>query len=42
MEGYGRVLVSGVIMGSLAQLLSKVTLGMVHDLENGCFIIIKH
>ncbi|WP_425446008.1 capping complex subunit for YIEGIA [Dethiothermospora halolimnae] len=26
----------------IALLLSKVTLGMVHDLENGCYVIIKH
>ncbi|MDD2573470.1 MAG: hypothetical protein WCS98_01320 [Bacillota bacterium] len=26
----------------VALLLSKVTLGMVHDLENGCLIIVKH
>ncbi|MGI6703081.1 MAG: capping complex subunit for YIEGIA [Clostridia bacterium] len=26
----------------VALLLSKVTSGMVHDLENGCLIIVKH
>jgi hypothetical protein len=26
----------------VALLISKITLGMVHDLENGCSIIVKH
>jgi len=26
----------------VALLLSKVTMGMIHDLENGCFVIVKH
>jgi hypothetical protein len=26
----------------VALLLSKITLGMVHDLANGCFVIVKH
>ncbi|MEW9122323.1 MAG: hypothetical protein AB2421_06370 [Thermotaleaceae bacterium] len=26
----------------VAFLLSKVTMGMVHDLGNGCFVIVKH
>jgi len=26
----------------IAILLSKVTLGMIHDLENGCYIIVRH
>ena len=23
-------------------LISKITQGMIHDLENGCFIIVRH
>lgn len=23
-------------------LISKITLGMIHDLENGCYIIVRH
>jgi hypothetical protein len=26
----------------VAMLLSRITKGMVHDLENGCFIIVRH
>ncbi len=26
----------------ISLLLSKVTMGMIHDLENGCFIIVRH
>ncbi|EOD01278.1 capping complex subunit for YIEGIA [Caldisalinibacter kiritimatiensis] len=26
----------------IALLLSKITLGMIHDLENGCYVIIRH
>lgn len=26
----------------IALLISKVTLGMIHDLENGCYIIVRH
>ncbi|WP_066640051.1 capping complex subunit for YIEGIA [Desulfolucanica intricata] len=26
----------------IAMYLSKATMGMVHDLENGCYIIIRH
>lgn len=26
----------------VALLLSKVTMGMVHDLENGSYVIVKH
>ncbi len=26
----------------IALLLSKVTKGMVHDLGNGCYVIVKH
>lgn len=26
----------------VALLLGKITKGMVHDLENGCYIIVKH
>lgn len=26
----------------IALLISKITLGMVHDLENGTYIIVKH
>ncbi|RKD34320.1 capping complex subunit for YIEGIA [Thermohalobacter berrensis] len=26
----------------IALLIAKVTLGMIHDLENGCYIIVKH
>ena len=29
-------------MERVALLLSKITLGMVHDLENGCLVIVKH
>ena len=25
-----------------ALLISKITMGMVHDLENGCVIIVRH
>lgn len=27
---------------NISLLISKVTQGMVHDLENGCVIIVKH
>ncbi|KNF08712.1 hypothetical protein CLPU_5c00190 [Gottschalkia purinilytica] len=23
-------------------LISKITTGMIHDLENGCYVIVKH
>lgn len=26
----------------VALLVSKVTKGMIHDLENGCYVIVKH
>ncbi|WP_427338517.1 capping complex subunit for YIEGIA [Caloranaerobacter sp. DY30410] len=26
----------------IALLLSKITLGMVHDLENGAYVIVRH
>lgn len=26
----------------IALTVSKITTGMVHDLENGCFIIVRH
>ena len=26
----------------IALYVSKITLGMVHDLENGCYIIVRH
>lgn len=26
----------------VALLLSKITKGMIHDLENGCYVIVKH
>lgn len=26
----------------VALVISKITTGMVHDLENGCFVIIRH
>jgi len=26
----------------IALLLSKITKGMIHDLENGCYIIVRH
>ncbi|MCT4621356.1 MAG: hypothetical protein N4A62_18450 [Marinisporobacter sp.] len=26
----------------LALLVSKITMGMVHDLENGAYVIVKH
>jgi len=27
---------------NIALLLSKTTQGMIHDLKNGCFIIVRH
>jgi hypothetical protein len=27
---------------NVAMLLSRITKGMVHDLENGCLIIVRH
>lgn len=29
-------------MERISLLISKVTLGMIHDLENGCYVIIRH
>lgn len=29
-------------MERTALLLSKVTMGMIHDIENGCLVIVKH
>ncbi|MFZ7132028.1 MAG: capping complex subunit for YIEGIA [Eubacteriales bacterium] len=29
-------------MERTALLISKVTMGMIHDLENGCLIIVRH
>lgn len=26
----------------VALLISKITMGMVHDLKNGCYVIVKH
>jgi len=26
----------------VALMVSKITKGMVHDLENGCYVIVKH
>lgn len=26
----------------IALTISKVTMGMIHDLENGCLVIVKH
>ena len=27
---------------TVSLLIAKITTGMVHDLENGCYIIVKH
>ncbi|MCR2042543.1 capping complex subunit for YIEGIA [Anaerosalibacter massiliensis] len=27
---------------NIAILLSKITLGMIHELENGCYVIVRH
>lgn len=29
-------------MEHIALMISKVTLAMIHDLENDCFVIVKH
>lgn len=29
-------------MEKVSLLIAKITTGMVHDLENGCYIIVKH
>lgn len=26
----------------ISLLISKITLGMIHDLENGCYVIVRH